>query len=60
MVRWPKATVDSEKCIGAESVRSIRRQRFVFVVCTAGAFIGCVDNVKSELVTRGEKIMKVR
>ncbi len=34
--------------IGAESVTTIRRERVVIVVCTAGAFIGCVDNVKSE------------
>ncbi len=29
------------------------------VVCTAGAFIGCVDNVKSEQVTQGEEMTKV-
>ncbi len=47
MARWPKTPVELEKCIGAESVRMIRqeRERVVFVVCTAGAFIGCVDNV---------------
>ncbi len=33
--------------------------RVVFVVCTAGTFIGCVDNVKSETITRGEKMTKV-
>ncbi len=32
----------------AESVRTVRRERGLCVVCTAGAFIGCVDNVKSE------------
>ncbi len=35
------------------------RVRVVFVVCTAGAFIGCVDNVKSEYMTKGEKMSKV-
>ncbi len=34
--------------------------RVVRVVCTAGVFIGCVDNVKSEWITRGEKMTKVR
>ncbi len=34
-------------------------KRIVFVVCTASAFIGCVDNVKSEKITRGEKTTKV-
>ncbi len=29
----------------------------VFVVCTADAFIGWVDNVKTEQVTRGDKMM---
>ncbi len=33
--------------------------RVVFVVCTAGAFIGCVDNVKSEYMTKDEKMTKV-
>ncbi len=28
----------------------------MFVVCTIGEFIGCVDNVKSEKITRGEKM----
>ncbi len=31
----------------------------MFVVFTAGAFIGCVDNVKGEKITRGEKMIKV-
>ncbi len=31
-------------------------ERVVFVVCIAGSFIGCVDNVKSEQLTKGEKI----
>ncbi len=31
-------------------------ERVLFVVCTAGSFIGCVDNVKSEEITKGEKI----
>ncbi len=50
MARWPKAPVEVETCIGAEGVRSIRRGResCVVVVCSAGKFIGCVDNVKSE------------
>ncbi len=28
----------------------------MFVVCTAGAFIGCVDKVKREYITKGEEI----
>ncbi len=31
-------------------------KRVVFVVCTAGALIGCVDKIKSELITKGEKM----
>ncbi len=34
-------------------------ERVVFVVCTTGAFIGFVDNVKSEQVTEDEKMTKV-
>ncbi len=34
-------------------------KRVVFVVCTAGAFIGCVDKVKSEKITKGEKMTEV-
>ncbi len=62
IARWPKTPGEIERCIGAESVRTIRqkRERVVGVVCTAGAFIGCVDNVKSEWITRGEKVIKVR
>ncbi len=29
-----------------------------FVVCTAGAFIGCVDNVTSVQITGGERMTK--
>ncbi len=35
------------------------RVRVVFVARTAGAFIGCVDNVKSEQITKSEKMTKV-
>ncbi len=50
MAQWPRTPGELERYIGAESVRTIRqeRQRIVFVVCSAGAFIGCVDKVKSE------------
>ncbi len=50
MARWPKTPGELERRIGAESVRrdKIGKRVVVFVVCTAGAFIGCVDNVKSE------------
>ncbi len=34
-------------------------ERVVFVVFIAGAFIGCVDNVKSELITKGEKMTEI-
>ncbi len=60
MARWPKTPGELERCIGAESVRTIRQEREgVFVVCSAGAFIGCVDNVKSEKTTKDEKMTKV-
>ncbi len=31
----------------------------VFVVCSAGAFMGCLDEVKSEQITKGEKMTEV-
>ncbi len=34
-------------------------KRIVVVVCTAGAFIGCLDKVKSELIAKGEKMTEV-
>ncbi len=59
MARWPKTPGELERCIGTESVRTIRQERkIVCVVCTAGALIGCVVNVKSEKITRGEKMTK--
>ncbi len=48
MARLPKTPGELKRRIGTESVRTIRQERVVFVVCTAGAFLGCVDNVKSE------------
>ncbi len=27
----------------------------MFVVCTADAFIGCIDKVKSEQITKGDR-----
>ncbi len=33
--------------------------RVVSQVCTSGGFIGYVDNVKSEQITKGEKMTKV-
>ncbi len=35
------------------------RVSVVFVMCTAGAIIGRVDNVKREKKTRGEKMTNV-
>ncbi len=47
MARWPKTPGELERYIGAESVRTIRQEKeLCFVVCTAGAFIGCVDKIK--------------
>ncbi len=34
-------------------------EKVVFVVCTAGALIGCAHNVKSKCITKGEKMTKV-
>ncbi len=49
MARWPNTHVELEKCTGADDVRSIRREReLCCLVCSAGTFIGRVDNVKSE------------
>ncbi len=48
-----------ERCIGAEGVRSIRRERELrCLVCSAGTFIGFVDNIKSKLITKGERMTK--
>ncbi len=33
--------------------------RVVCVVCTADTFTGCVDNVKSGYIAKGEKMTKV-
>ncbi len=33
--------------------------RVMSVMCTSGAFIGCIDNVKSEQITKGENMTKV-
>ncbi len=58
MARWP------ETYIGVywrrERAHDKIGERVVFVVCTVGAFIRCLDNVKSEKITRGEKMTKVR
>ncbi len=48
IARRPKTPGELERYIGAESVRTIRQERVVFVVRIAGAFIGCVDKIKSE------------
>ncbi len=49
MARWPNTHVELETCTGADDVRSIRREReLCCLVCSAGTFIGRVDNVKSE------------
>ncbi len=34
-------------------------KRVVFVVCTTGAFIRRVDTIKSEYITKGEKMIEV-
>ncbi len=34
-------------------------REFCCLVCGAGTFIGCVDNVKCEQITKGEKMLKV-
>ncbi len=60
MARKPKTSGELEKSIGAECVRTIRWGReFCCLVCSAGTFIWCVDNVKSEKITKGEKMTKV-
>ncbi len=49
VAQWPKTPVELVKCIGTEDVHSIRRKReLCCVMCSAGTFIGCEDNVKSE------------
>ncbi len=49
MARWPKTAGELEGYISAESVRTIRKAReLCFVLRTTGAFIGRVDNAKSE------------
>ncbi len=50
MARRPKTPGELLRYIGAEDVRTIRQERgrVVVVVCTAGAFIVCVDKLKSE------------
>ncbi len=48
LARWPKATGELERCIGAESVRSIGQEReLCCLMRCAGTFIRCVDNVKN-------------
>ncbi len=56
--RQPKAPGELDRCIGEESVRTIRQERIVCVVGTAGLFIGCVDNVTCEHIAKGEKMPK--
>ncbi len=47
------------KCIGAEGVHTIRQEKESCVCCLySRAFIGCVDNVTSESIARGEKMAK--
>ncbi len=42
-----------------ECAHDKKGERIVFVMCTVDAFIGCVDNVKSESITKGEKMTEV-
>ncbi len=42
-----------------ERAHDMTGKRVVFVVCTPGAFIGCLDKVKSEKITKGEKMTEV-
>ncbi len=50
MARWPEMPVKLERSIGAECVRTIRREREVpYLGFSAGTFVGGgVENVKSE------------
>ncbi len=59
MARWPKTPGELERCIGAESVRTKRKERELFLWCTAAVFVGCVDKVKSELIIKDEKMTEV-
>ncbi len=40
MARWPKTPGEFGKCIGTDSVRTIKQGRALFVMCTVGAVIG--------------------
>ncbi len=42
-----------------ENAHNKMRVRAVFVLCTAGAFLGYVDKVKSEWITKGDKTTEV-
>ncbi len=53
MARWTTTPGELERYIGAEGVRLMRRERELCLWCS---FIRCVDNVKSEQLTKGEKI----
>ncbi len=61
MEKWtPKTPGELERCIGAESVRTIRQESgLCCLVCDAGTFRGCVDNVKSKQIRKSEKMTKV-
>ncbi len=49
MARWPKTTVEFGKVYWRrQRAHDKTGERVVFVVCTQGAFIWRVDNVKSE------------
>ncbi len=55
MARWPKTPGELQR----ESTHDKTGERVVCVVCSAGTFIGCVDNVKSEKIIKGDKMTKV-
>ncbi len=60
VARWPKTFVELEKCIGAECVRKITRERELCVfVRRGGIFIECVGNVDNEKIIEGERMTKV-
>ncbi len=61
MARWPKTPVELERSIGAECMRTIRRERELpYLGFSAGTFVGGgVENVKRELITKSEKVTKV-
>ncbi len=56
MARRPKTAVELGKVYWRRKLAHDKTgKRVVFVVCTAGAFIGCVDKIKIEKVTQGDK-----